>query len=595
MKRRCAMRKGMIAVAIIVCTGVLALAPCYYSDSPDCLCFDDTAAWDPTGTWIQDIALDTVGTKESCVSDGGKPFYQMRLGLNSRSSATEMATVLEWLSGFCPPLYEREAWCSETISYWHREAGIPYSTGYRGSTWLLDWQLTNTGAIRTFYLVEEQLGPLLGPIAIQGGRGRWIDWSDLDYSDFRPGINAPAPGSYVLMRKYDDATATWIDGKYSHSMMINEMTIHRNASWDVVRVEVSLLDGNWGNQVRDTGTLEDLIAYTPAGSRWFDTDRKILGFAVDLDSSGFPIYDPDRRHLELDLDGDVPRTKSFPTKDPMWERFYAPLVQELVDYAVKVKDGPKVTGPSSVIGKGLIPDGKAVAWVFGSELSHTQAKAVEIAVDLLQDHPLLLKGIALCWEGTIPTGYSVRYAADGQRYKEVSAPDIGSLALSSQRLSTVLIPIAFGEESTRVRMLQLCFPAGSLPGEAKLTELRFIYDWGPGKDAEFNPSVPGLSSSEALSISVSASASEAHGMAYSHVLVVSWKVTGGTASYQLAIKVTGPDGIAAVEDEEALEGTRRFELTYPDGGTVVASVEVRDAAGSIASGMTSVSLVDVTP
>ena len=160
-------------------------------------------------------------------------------------------------------------------------------------------------------------------------------------------------------------------------MMINEMTIHRNASFHVVRVEVSLLDGNWGNRVRDTGTLEDLIAYTPAGSRWYD-NRKILGFGVDLDSSGFPIYDPDRLHYELHLDGDVPRTKSFPTKDPMWESFYAPLVQELVDYAVKVKDGPNVTGASLVIGRGGIPDGQAVSWVFGSELTHTQAKAVEI-------------------------------------------------------------------------------------------------------------------------------------------------------------------------------------------------------------------------
>jgi hypothetical protein len=84
-------------------------------------------------------------------------------------------------------------------------------------------------------------------------------------------------------------------------------------------------------------------------------------------------------------------------------------------------------------------------------------------------------------------------------------------------------------------------------------------------------------------------------MAYSHVLVVSWKVAGGTAPYRLTISVTGPDGVAAVEAAEALEGTRRFELAFPDGAPVVVSVEVEDAAGSTASGMTSVLLTGPTP
>lgn len=581
------MRNGIASLVIIVCASVLAFAPCYDSDSPDCACFDDTATWNPSAPWIQDIALDTVGTIESCVSDGGKPFYQMRLGLNSSSSATNMALMLEALSAIGPYLFEREAWCSETISYWHREAGIPYSTGYRRSSWHLDWQLTNTEAIRTFYLVEE----LLGWITFFGGRGRWIDWSDLDYSDFQPGINAPAPGSYVLIREYDAASATW-NGN-SHSMMINEMTIHKNGFGDVVKVEVSLLDGNGGSpgRVRATSSLNDLIAYTPAGSEWLSSGRKILGFGVDLDRYGSPIYDPHRLHYRKEEFAVPEPFEPFLTKDPMWSRFYAPVVQELVDYAVKAKDGPSVTGPSSVIGRGEIPDGQTAAWVFGSELSRMQPKGVEITVDLLQDHPLLLKGIVLCWEGALPVGYSVRYAADGQRYQEVSPPGIGSLSRLPQQLDTVLTPISFGEESSRVRMIQLCFPQGSLSGEAKLTELRFIYDWGPDKDAEFNPPIFGQSDGGPLSISVSASTSEGYGMAYSHVLIVSWRVAGGIPPYRLTLKVTGPDGVTAIESEQALEGTRRFELEYPDGGTVLVSVEVEDTAGSTASGMTNLSLV----
>ena len=107
--------------------------------------------------------------------------------------------------------------------------------------------------------------------------------------------------------------------------------------------------------------------------------------------------------------------------------------------------------------------------------------------------------------------------------------------------------------------------------------------------------VSGQSSSGALSINISASASEADGMVYSHVLIVSWKVIGGTAPYRLTIKVTGPDGVAEVEAEEVLEGTRRFELAYPDGGTALVTVEAEDGAGSTVSGMTSISLLPSLP
>lgn len=581
------MRTGLVCLLVTLSVSLLSVAPCYFSDSPDCACFNNTATWNPSGTWIQDVALDTVGTIMSCVPDGGKPFYQMRLGLNSTSSATSVASMLEAFSGIGMTIYEREAWCSETISYWHREAGIPYSVGYRRSEWHLDWQLTNTNAIRTFYKVEE----ILGAFMFFGGRGRWIEWSDLGYSDFQPGINAPAPGSYVLIRKYDDSTATW-DGK-SHSMMIDEMTVHQNGFGEVVEVEVTLLEGNAGSpaQVLSVSSLDDLIAYTPGGSEWLSNNRKILGFGVDLDTRGTPLYDPDRLHHERDLLVAAAPFKPFPTKDPLWLRFYAPLVQELVEYATKTMGGPRVTGPGPVIGEGGIPDGRTVSWVFGPDLNHRYPNGFEIAVDLLQDHPLQLEGIVLSWEGSIPTGYSVRYAADGERYQDALSPGIEPVMLSSQQPGGVLVPIPFGKESVRVRNVQLYFPPSSMAGEAKLTEMRFLYDWGPSDEAEFNPPIVGRGERGPLSVSVSASASAVDGMEHSHVLTVSWKITGGTAPYRLSIKVTGPDGLTVVDSEETLEGERKFELAYPDGGTVIVSVEVEDAAGSSASGTASVTLI----
>ncbi|MFC2108389.1 hypothetical protein ACFLS5_02900 [Candidatus Bipolaricaulota bacterium] len=582
------MRKGLTCLLIILSVSLLSVASCYFSDSPDCACFNNTATWNPSGTWIQDVALDTVGTIVSCVPDGGKPFYQMRLGLNSTSSATSVALMLEALSGIGMTIYDREAWCSETISYWHREAGIPYSVGYRRSEWHLDWQLTNTNAIRTFYKVEE----ILGAFMFFGGRGRWIEWSDLDYSDFQPGMNAPAPGSYVLIRRYDDSTATW-DGK-SHSMMIDEMTVHQNGFGEVVEVEVTLLEGNAGSpaQVLSVSSLDDLIAYTPGGPEWLSNNRKILGFGVDLDRHGSPLYDPDRLHYERDLLVAAAPFKPFPTKDPLWLRVYAPLVNELVEYATKTSGGPIVNGPKSVIGDGGIPDGRSMAWAFGPELDHMHPNGFEIEVDLLRDHPLPIEGVVLAWEGAKPTGYSVYYAADGESAQVATPPGSDLLQLSSQHEEPSSVPIRFGdgEQGARVRTIRLHFPPDSFAGEVKLTEMRVIYDWGPSDEAESNPPIVEGTERGPLSISISASALAIQGMQHSHVLTVSWKITGGAAPYHLTLEVTGPDGITAVEGEEALEGTRRFELAYPGGGTVLVNAVVEDAAGSVASGMASASL-----
>ena len=57
-----------------------ALAACVYQlDEPGCLCFDSNGVWNPAGTFIQDVAIQTVGTRETCLNNGGKPYYQMVL------------------------------------------------------------------------------------------------------------------------------------------------------------------------------------------------------------------------------------------------------------------------------------------------------------------------------------------------------------------------------------------------------------------------------------------------------------------------------------------------------------------------------------
>jgi len=479
------MRKLLVCLGIIVGVGVVAFAPCYNSDSPDCTCFDNTATWNPGGTWIQDVALGTVGTVESCVSEGGKPFYQMRLGMNSSSDATTMASILEVLDSVGTNPYDREAWCSETISYWHREKGIPYSSGYRNSSWHLDWQLTNTEAIRSFYMVEE----ILGHLFLFSGRGRWIDWDDLDYSDFQPGINAPAPGSYVLIRKYDESSSSW-DG-HSHSMMINEMTIHRTGSGAVSRVEVTLLDGNAGSpdQVRSTAHFDDLFELTPGGSEWLDGGRKILGFGIDLDSHGAPIYDSSRLHYETSFARFVIRAKIPEVRDPFWKAHYAPQLEKLIEYARAVKDGVQVTGPSEIIGKGWIPNGRGVSWAFaGASSSRGAQQDTEITIDLVQEHPLPLRGLVLHWAGSLPGSLEIHYAGANQRTPGIARmADLSRLKLPTSLRGTIAIPVSFGKQSVNVRTLKLVFPPDAFKASAKLVEIQFLYDWGPTQDAEDNP------------------------------------------------------------------------------------------------------------
>ncbi|UCF09458.1 MAG: hypothetical protein JSW65_05170 [Candidatus Bipolaricaulota bacterium] len=476
------MRKLLVCAGIIFGVSVVGLAPCYNSDSPDCACFDSTATWSPSGTWIQDVALDTVGTVESCVSNGGKPFYQMRMGINGSSDATTMAAILELLDVLGMNPYEREAWCSETISYWHREKGIPYSTGYRNSSWHLDWQLTNTEAIRSFYMIEE----ILDLLPLFSGRGRWINWEDLDYSDFQPGVTAPAPGSYVLIRKYDESSASW-DGN-SHSMMINEMTIHRTGSGAVYRVEVTLLDGNAGSpdRVRSTEHFDDLYQLTPAGSEWLDGGRKILGFGIDLNRHGYPIFDRSRLFYETTFARLVRRERIPEVHDPFWDAHYAPLLERLVEYAKTAKDGVRVTGPSAIVGRGQIPDGRDVSWSFAAgSSSQRMQKDTEIMIDLVQEHPLPLKGLVLRWAGSWPRSFEIHLARANQRAPSITRmPDLSGLNLPTSLPRTMAIPVSFGKESVSVRTLKLVFPPDAFAASAKLVEIQFLYDCGPTQDAE---------------------------------------------------------------------------------------------------------------
>ena len=463
---------SFVLALLIAPTGALAVCN-DQPDGPDCPCFDNTGAWNPTGAFIQDVAIQTVGAQTSCVADGGKPYYQMVLGATSEP----LALFMSWVLSYCGPILdEREWWCSESISFWHRETPVPYSGGYRTCGWHCDWQVHGVGSLRTWYLTEQGLAD---------GRGRWIPPEQVDYENFELGVTVPVPGAYVGIRQYDSTTDAWF-GNGSHSLMINEMWVHEGLFGTVFQVEVTLLEGNSGARVKDTRHWDDILSLTPQGPDWIGS-KKIYGFGVDLDSQGRPIYDASRLHSVVHPVVHTPSTMMvLQTNDPVWA-YYGPYISRLREYAGVLRDrgGPKVTCSLPGLPINGIPDGRKIEWQFPQGLPG----GVEIDIDLWGIHPLPIKGIVLKWQGDYhPKNYSVRFAREEQKYQNADIPDLGEVPVQTP---SIVVPAKFpaSQPGAEVRYVKLIFP-NTFEKKAVLQELRFRYDQGPLVDTEDCPYDP---------------------------------------------------------------------------------------------------------
>ncbi len=268
---------GVVALlGFALSRGSLRAFDCWMQpDGPDCPCFDNTGAWNPASAIIQDTAIPTVGTRESCgsaIDNGGKPYYQMVVGCTS----LDCASAVDFIYTFGGLYPAREEWCTETVAFWHRQTGIPYAGGYRNA-WYHTWQISGQGAIKDWYETEQ---------ALAGGRGRWLPGESVTYNPMALGLTLPLPGAYVAIRNYDSLTNTWMSdttttSSNKHSLMVNEMWVHRRRNGRVVRVEVSLLEGNSGEEVKNVGHWDDILSLTPQGRGWIGAARKIRGFGID--------------------------------------------------------------------------------------------------------------------------------------------------------------------------------------------------------------------------------------------------------------------------------------------------------------------------
>ena len=456
----------MVVVALII-TPTDTFAVCDYEpDAPDCACFNDTGAWDPAGAFIQDVATATVGTQESCIDDGGKPYYQMVIGCNSEDTAILVSFLINSGWGFDG----REWWCSETISYWHREEGIPYAGGY-STGWHTDWQIHGVGTLREWYTTEED----------SGGRGRWIAPEDVDYEDFELGVTVPVPGAYVAIREYDAVSDTWVTDGGTHSLMVNEMWVHEDVLGNVFRVEVSLLEGNSSSRVKNTGHWDDILSVTPQGSDWIGA-KKIYGFGIDLNSHGQLIYDASRLHwVYYPVIHTSPQTWAVYAKDPIWQ-WYQQRSAKLTAYAklMRAEGEPNVVCSDPALKIDKLPDG-TTQWYFPKGLE----VPVEVIIDLLDVHPLPVKGIELRWDSRfLPWNYKVQFAGADQRYSEAIPPKPPTGELPSGSPS-IPVPVMFSSSKTgvAVRYVKLILHS-TFAQNAILQSMRFRYEQGPLKDTE---------------------------------------------------------------------------------------------------------------
>jgi len=500
----------LTAVTLSVVLGLLAAgsapgwAVCdYQPDAPDCLCFDPTGAWDaggPSATLpIQSVALDTLGTRESCHTappvddDCGKPYYQLTLGMNTVAGALTASYVLS--EAATPTFTHRQEWCSETVSYWHREAGIPYTLGYR-NTWHEDWRNFSVPQMRTWYEQEEEAA---------GGRGRWIRSGEVDYEAAEPGVTLPTPGAYMAIScLHPNPTARWCDPAdidRNHSLMVDEVWIHRDGHGDVFRVEATFLEGNSGRRVKNSRRLDDIFSLTTRGSQWFDYGNgldgvadtaddwgvKIYGFGIALDAAGNPVYDAARLHYvdHPEMRRVLARARP-PAADEPWNTFYVSIRDRLTAYtgALRANGGPGITCSAGEVKTEKSPNGAGEQWFFPESL---QDQEVTVEFDFLNKNPRKIYGLTLFWDAAfVPSGYKVYFGPDKEHYTQAAVADLSGLQ-PPQDSTPIPVRAVLPAALTDVRFVKFVFPQDTFSLDATLTEMIVDTDHGPSEDASEVP------------------------------------------------------------------------------------------------------------
>jgi len=180
----------------------------------------------------------------------------------------------------------------------------------------------------------------------------------------------------------------------------------------------------------------------------------------------------------------LPPTRIVAAKDPVWAQHYEPYLPGLTAYAQLLRQAggePNVTPSTPGLPISGIPDGQQVYWLFPEGLPGGE----EVVIDLLDVHPLPIKGVELWWDSSaLPGKYRVQYATVGAPYQEAIVPDLPDPGQLPQGTS-LPVPAIFttSGDGVQVRYVKLIFP-DAFEQDAILQELRFRYYQGPMADTE---------------------------------------------------------------------------------------------------------------
>jgi len=183
---------ALASSAFLILAPATARADCALPDVPSCACYAGGGQW-PLAEVPGDVvatARGLVGAATSCLVHRGQPYWQVQLQIDSPDLSEFVALVAPGIANVFPP----QAWCTEAVALWHREAQVPYPEGYQSFLWPTTF-VQNVNTLRTWYEAEDWWRTYFGG----NTRGRWINGGELDYAHFIPGVNGPCPGAYQAL------------------------------------------------------------------------------------------------------------------------------------------------------------------------------------------------------------------------------------------------------------------------------------------------------------------------------------------------------------------------------------------------------------
>ena len=453
-------------------------------DAPQCACDVIGADWPVDSDFgeLINAARRSLVAETSCLRHGAQPYWQIQLLTLRPQDANSLANLDPDITNDFP----RQAWCTETVGYWHYMAWMPFLAGYADPEWHPSAYVRSVPQLRTWYQVEEGL-------RAQGkdGRGRWIWGSELDYEDFVPGVNGPCPGAYQALEAFNAAGGGWSDSCH-HSQVVDSVVVWRRGAFDgpVMAVDVHVIEGNVGGGtfvdvngatvkravVSDSRWYKNVIDYTRLGTKTAGCGgRKIQGWGIDLDANGEPRCDEGRITTVV-----TPYSIAFAApiepEDPD-----SSTVDAVVDYVLG-RPGPILvsTNSSSVTTGGRLP-GRDNHWLVPA--GSPGVDPLYIQVDLRAEHPLPVSGVVIEWKGGIvPPQYQVLWGGStGAPMSKTFVPASGGSP--DPGAMQVPIPTRFGPApSYAVRYLRVAIPVFALTRPYEITGLHYLFEYGKEDD-----------------------------------------------------------------------------------------------------------------